>query len=160
MITQVLHCPHCHETDIVRHGKTPQGKQRRTRGRIGRMIVFVANVVQLVRDGTYSVDELARAGKIKIRKGFSEQELTFTGSIPGEYLKATLEVTADQTADTVASSAMGRAAAEVHVKRGRDEDIENDKLWREKVLQHCPANAAAPGSLGGVHGLQLALPFV
>jgi transposase-like protein len=28
MITHVLHCPHCHGTDIVRHGKTPQGKQR------------------------------------------------------------------------------------------------------------------------------------
>lgn len=28
MITQVLHCPHCQGTDIVGHGKTPQGKQR------------------------------------------------------------------------------------------------------------------------------------
>jgi transposase-like protein len=28
MITQALHCPHCHRTDSVRHGKTPQGKQR------------------------------------------------------------------------------------------------------------------------------------
>ena len=28
MITQVLYCPNCHGTDIVRHGKTPQGKQR------------------------------------------------------------------------------------------------------------------------------------
>ena len=28
MIAQALHCPHCHGTDIVRHGKTPQGKQR------------------------------------------------------------------------------------------------------------------------------------
>jgi transposase-like protein len=28
MIPQVLHCPHCHGSDIVRHGKTPQGKQR------------------------------------------------------------------------------------------------------------------------------------
>jgi transposase-like protein len=28
MVTQVLHCPTCHGTDIVRHGKTPQGKQR------------------------------------------------------------------------------------------------------------------------------------
>jgi transposase-like protein len=28
MITQVLHCPHCQGTDLVRHGKTPQGKQR------------------------------------------------------------------------------------------------------------------------------------
>jgi transposase-like protein len=28
MILQVLHCPHCHGTDIVRHGKTRQGKQR------------------------------------------------------------------------------------------------------------------------------------
>ena len=28
MITQVLHCPDCQGTDIVRHGKTPQGKQR------------------------------------------------------------------------------------------------------------------------------------
>ena len=28
MILQVLHCPHCHGTDIVRHGKTRQGKPR------------------------------------------------------------------------------------------------------------------------------------
>jgi transposase-like protein len=28
MIIQVLHCPNCHGTDIVRHGKTRQGKQR------------------------------------------------------------------------------------------------------------------------------------
>ena len=28
MITQMLHCPYCHETDIVRHGKSPEGKQR------------------------------------------------------------------------------------------------------------------------------------
>ena len=28
MILQVLHCPHCHGTDIVRHGQTRQGKQR------------------------------------------------------------------------------------------------------------------------------------
>ena len=28
MMTQVLHCPYCHETDIVRHGTSPEGKQR------------------------------------------------------------------------------------------------------------------------------------
>jgi transposase-like protein len=28
MILQVLHGPHCHGTDIVRHGQTRQGKQR------------------------------------------------------------------------------------------------------------------------------------
>jgi transposase-like protein len=28
MIIQVLHCPHCQSTDIVRHGNTCQGKQR------------------------------------------------------------------------------------------------------------------------------------
>ena len=28
MILQVLYCPHCHGTDIVRHGQTRQGKQR------------------------------------------------------------------------------------------------------------------------------------
>ena len=28
MILQVLHCPHCDGTDIVRHGQTRQGKQR------------------------------------------------------------------------------------------------------------------------------------
>ena len=28
MITQELHCAYCHETDIVRHGKSPEGKQR------------------------------------------------------------------------------------------------------------------------------------
>jgi transposase-like protein len=27
MITQGLHCPYCHETAIVRHGKSPEGKQ-------------------------------------------------------------------------------------------------------------------------------------
>lgn len=28
MITQVLQCPYCHGVDIVRNGKTRQGKQR------------------------------------------------------------------------------------------------------------------------------------
>jgi transposase-like protein len=28
MVTQGLHCPHCHGTDIVRPGTTRQGKQR------------------------------------------------------------------------------------------------------------------------------------
>jgi transposase-like protein len=28
MITHVVHCPYCHGTDIVRHGTTPEGKQR------------------------------------------------------------------------------------------------------------------------------------
>ena len=28
MILQALHCPYCHGTDIIRHGKTRQGKQR------------------------------------------------------------------------------------------------------------------------------------
>jgi transposase-like protein len=28
MITQVLHCPYCHGTDSVRHGLSPEGKQR------------------------------------------------------------------------------------------------------------------------------------
>jgi transposase-like protein len=28
MIRQILHCPHCQGTDIVRHGTTRQGKQR------------------------------------------------------------------------------------------------------------------------------------
>jgi len=28
MIIQVLHCPHCQGTDIVRHGKSSEGKQR------------------------------------------------------------------------------------------------------------------------------------
>jgi transposase-like protein len=28
MITQVLHCPYCQGSDIVRHGTTPEGKQR------------------------------------------------------------------------------------------------------------------------------------
>jgi transposase-like protein len=28
MITQVVHCPYCQGTDIVRHGATPEGKQR------------------------------------------------------------------------------------------------------------------------------------
>ena len=28
MILQVLHCPYCQGTDIVRHGKSPEGKQR------------------------------------------------------------------------------------------------------------------------------------
>jgi len=28
MLLQVLHCPRCHGTDIVRHSQTRQGKQR------------------------------------------------------------------------------------------------------------------------------------
>ena len=39
MILQVLHCPHCPGTDIVRHGQTRQGKYRyqcREKRRAGR----------------------------------------------------------------------------------------------------------------------------
>jgi transposase-like protein len=28
MVRQVLHCPYCHDTDVVRHGPTRQGQQR------------------------------------------------------------------------------------------------------------------------------------
>ena len=28
MIIQVLHCPYCQRSDIVRHGLSPEGKQR------------------------------------------------------------------------------------------------------------------------------------
>jgi transposase-like protein len=28
MITQAPHCPYCQGTDIVRHGESPEGKQR------------------------------------------------------------------------------------------------------------------------------------
>jgi insertion element IS1 protein InsB len=28
MIIQVLHCPYCHEIDIVKHGLSPEGEQR------------------------------------------------------------------------------------------------------------------------------------
>ncbi len=28
MIAQVLHCPYCQGTDIVKHGLSPEGKQR------------------------------------------------------------------------------------------------------------------------------------
>jgi len=28
MITQVLHCPYCEGIDIVKHGMSPEGKQR------------------------------------------------------------------------------------------------------------------------------------
>jgi len=43
MITQVLHCPYCQGTDIVRHGTTSEGKQRyRCRAcRLGRGRTFL-----------------------------------------------------------------------------------------------------------------------
>ena len=43
MITQVLHCPSCQGTDIVRHGTTLEGKQRsRCRAcRLGRGRTFL-----------------------------------------------------------------------------------------------------------------------
>jgi transposase-like protein len=43
MITQVLHCPYCQSTDIVRHGTTSEGEQRyRCRAcRLGRGRTFL-----------------------------------------------------------------------------------------------------------------------
>ena len=43
MIIQVLHCPNCQGTDIVRHGRTRQGKQRyrcREQGCAGRIFLL------------------------------------------------------------------------------------------------------------------------
>ncbi len=90
----------------------PPGKVARTVGRVGRIIVLVASKAQLVADGTYTIADLARTGAIRIRANYSENELTFGGSIPGEYVKATLEVDATQAPTTVGASAKGRAAAE------------------------------------------------
>src|SRR5712671_5331857 len=47
MITQVLHCPYCQSTDMVRHGTTPEGKQRyRCRAcRLGRGRTFLLEYV-------------------------------------------------------------------------------------------------------------------
>ena len=42
MITQLLHCPYCQGTDIVRHGTSPEGKQRyRCRACPGRGRMFL-----------------------------------------------------------------------------------------------------------------------
>jgi len=43
MITQVVHCPYCQGTDIVRHGASAEGKQRsRCRAcRLGRERTFL-----------------------------------------------------------------------------------------------------------------------
>jgi transposase-like protein len=45
MITQVLHCPYCQGIDIVRHGTTPEDKQRyRCRDcQLGRGRTFLLN---------------------------------------------------------------------------------------------------------------------
>ena len=43
MISQILHCPNCQGTDIVRHGKTRHGKQRyrcREQGCAGRTFLL------------------------------------------------------------------------------------------------------------------------
>ncbi|HEX6368216.1 MAG TPA: DUF4157 domain-containing protein [Longimicrobium sp.] len=90
----------------------PSGKAPREVGIVGRILVFVASVAQLVADGTYSIDELKRLSRIKMRASFSESELTFTGDVPGQYLRATLDVQAGQSPNAVAGNAMGRAAAE------------------------------------------------
>jgi transposase-like protein len=52
MIIQVLHCPHCQSTDIVRHGITRQGKQRyRCRPcRQGRGRTFLLDYASGIRD--------------------------------------------------------------------------------------------------------------
>jgi hypothetical protein len=90
----------------------PAGKAPREVGVVGRILVFVASLADLVKDGTYSIDKLKAAGRIKMRATFSESELTFTGDVPGQYLRATLDVQAGQSPNAVAGNAMGRAAAE------------------------------------------------
>ena len=58
MIIQVLHCPHCPGTDIVRYGKTRQGKQRyccRERRCAGRTFLLEYSGSHLRRDNLVSV---------------------------------------------------------------------------------------------------------
>jgi transposase-like protein len=56
MIMQVLHCPHCQGTDIIRHGTTRQGKQRyrcqenACKGRTFRDCSRATGFIQLVHD--------------------------------------------------------------------------------------------------------------
>jgi hypothetical protein len=91
---------------------TPPGKEPRTVGTVGRILIFVASLSDLAKDGAYSIDELKGAGHIKMRKTFSESELTFTGDIPGAYLRAQLDAHAGEPPTAVAGNAKARAAAE------------------------------------------------
>jgi hypothetical protein len=90
----------------------PTGKVNRTVGLIGRILAFVASVEQLVRAKTYSIPELQQQGKIIISRDMRQDELTFTAHIPGEYLRATLDVRAGDDESAVAGNATGRAQAE------------------------------------------------
>jgi hypothetical protein len=58
MVIQVLHCPHCQSTDIVRHGTTRQGKQRlcfaRKVCRFARKVCRLASKRQKMAHGTAS----------------------------------------------------------------------------------------------------------
>jgi hypothetical protein len=89
----------------------PAGMEQRKAGKVGRVQIFVASVKELVAEGTYSIDDLSKTtGKIKIRKNFSESEITFAGSIPGNFMKGVLDVQAGESAGDIGSRAKGRAA--------------------------------------------------
>ena len=64
MITQVLHCPYCHGTDIVRHGTTSEGQQRsrcRTcRRGGGRTFLLAYTYAGLSSEVTQQIVDMAR----------------------------------------------------------------------------------------------------
>ena len=62
MITQVLHCPYCQGTDIVRHGTSPEGKQRyrcRARPERGRTFLLEYAYVGQSPEGKQQIVDMA-----------------------------------------------------------------------------------------------------
>ncbi len=92
-------------------GKPSDTFQTRTVGTVGRIIILVAGAEELFKDGTYNIEELRGAGKIRISEDMKEDEITFT-DVPGKYVRGQLNVGAGHSQDAIASSAQGRAAAE------------------------------------------------
>ncbi|RIK32785.1 MAG: hypothetical protein DCC55_36225 [Chloroflexi bacterium] len=89
------------------------GAQKRTTGVVGRVLVYIASLTDLEKAGAMDARKYHDEGKIVLsRRRFGEQEVTFTGSIPPDFLKNFTNATVPPDApDTVGTRAEGLASS-------------------------------------------------
>jgi hypothetical protein len=90
--------------------KATPAEQQRTSGIVGRVFVYLFKLKDLADQGAVDIQSVHDSGKVKIKYRYlREEEVTFTGSIPGENLAA--QIDANGGDDTVSLGAKAEQTA-------------------------------------------------
>ncbi len=88
------------------------GYVARKNGEVGKTLVYIFSLKDLQRLGALDIEKLRNQNKVVIGQSIQDMEITFTASIPGNYLRAQLAAQGGDSPSGLAARTEQRAAAE------------------------------------------------